>query len=456
MTVRGEVVVPGDKSTTHRALILGALASGTTTVSGALDSADTRASASIAAALGADVRWDADRDVEVVGRGEAAPLRSGTHDDPLVLDCGNAGTAARLWLGVLAGRDGHWRLDGDASLRRRPMARVTGPLAAAGARVSGDRLPLDVHGAALRGVRHVVELPSAQVKSALLLAGLVADGPTTVVQPVPTRDHTERLLPRFGVRCEVDPGAATVHPDAPVAAQLDVPGDPSGAAFFCVLGAIVPGAELLLPDVGLWPRRIGFLAALDRAAADVSVVARERSRSATLGGTALTDRPARASVDPVGALRAAHSPDLAAFDITPRDVPDLVDEVPILAVAAACARGTSRFAGLDELRVKESDRVATVAALLASFGAQVDLGDDELVIRGAGREALSLPSRLEAHDDHRLAMCQAVLALAVAPPPDRAALLDALDLRAAAVSYPGFADELRRLVGSTRDPHAEA
>lgn len=440
-----ELAVPGDKSCTHRALMLGALASGTTTVTGALDAADTRSTAGVAAALGAQVTWPDGGDAVVVGRGDEA-LLSGTADDPLPLDCGNAGTAARLWIGLLAGRNGHWRLDGDASLRSRPMGRVTTPLADAGAHFDGDRLPLVVHGADLRGTRHVVDLPSAQVKSALLLAGLAADGPTTVVQHVPTRDHTERMLPRFGVRCDVEPGAATVHPGALVGTDVHVPGDPSSAALLCVLGAVLPDAELLLCDVGLWPRRIGFLAALDAARADVSVVARQRTRTASLGGTALTDRPAHVQVDPIGDLRAAHSPDLQPFDLTPRDVPDLVDEIPALAVAAACAHGTSRFAGLGELRVKESDRVATVAGLLASFGARVDVDDDDLVIHGAGREALSVPSQLERHDDHRLAMCQAILAVTAAAPSDRAVALAAVDLSSAAISFPGFAEGLARII----------
>ncbi len=445
-----EVHVPGDKSCTHRALMLGALAAGETRVAGALDAADTRSSADVARSLGADVSWpEASDTVTIAGVGDRA-LASGTRDAPLLLDCGNAGTAARLWLGVLAGRDGHWTLDGDASLRSRPMRRVTAPLAEAGAEFDGERLPLTVHGARLRGRRHVVELPSAQVKSALLLAGLAADGPTTVVQHIATRDHTERMLPRFGVACAVEPGEATVTPGALSATSIDIPGDPSSAAFLAVLAAITDGVEMVIPHVGLWPRRIGFLAALERAAADVSIVSRERTRVPTLGGTALTDRPSSAAVDPMGALRAASSRDLAPFDITEREVPDLVDEVPILAVAAACARGgVSHFHGLAELRVKESDRVATVAELLRSFGVDVVATDDALAIAGRGVEALSLPSSWASHDDHRLALAQAVLAMAVAGPDARLDVLAAIDLTSAAISFPRFGALLREIVAAS-------
>jgi 3-phosphoshikimate 1-carboxyvinyltransferase len=433
----GETSVPGDKSTTQRALLLGAVAGGTTVARSALRADDTLATASIVAALGAQVAWDAGDDALVVRGAEtlASPEER--------LDCRNAGTAARLLLGLLAGREGRWRIDGDASLRRRPMGRVIAPLAAMGASIRGESLPLLVEGAALHGARLVVDVPSAQVKSALLLAGLCADEPTTVVQYVPTRDHTERMLPRFGIRLDSQPGEVTVHPGRPRGTELVVPGDPSSAAFLVVAALLAPGSDLILRDVGLWPRRVGFLDVLEHAGADVMVTRRAWDDTTTgaaprpLGETANTlpvPPGHRQASDPRGDLRAGGS-ELSAFEISPEQVPDLVDEVPILALAAARARGTSRFAGLSELRVKESDRVTGTAELLAALGVPVEVGDDTLTITGV--DAFTRPGRPLDFDDHRLALTAAVACLVSGwplPP-----------LSAAEVSFPGFADLVARL-----------
>ncbi len=432
----GDVRVPGDKSVTHRALLLGAFAEGITTIRGALRAADTEATAAIAAALGATVTSVPDG-WRVTGT--AAPRTTGS------LDCANAGTAARLLLGLLAGRVGRWTLDGDESLRARPMGRVVHPLREAGAsieatRASDDlRLPLTVTGTPLRGRTHQVEVASAQVKSALLLAGLVADSPTTVIQHAPTRDHTERMLPAFGVRLEASPGTTTVHPGPLHAADVDVPGDPSSAAFLLVAAALVPGSDIRIRDVGLWPRRTGVLRALERAGAGVMVLARQLDAGADsreLGTTAMGQGGVPARGDPRGDLRMGHA-ELTAFDIAPEDVPDLVDELPILAVAAARARGTSRFAGLAELRHKESDRLATIATLLESLGGRVDVVDDGLVIEGV--ESFSVPADPPVFDDHRLALAQAVAHRSVgAPLPD---------LSSSSVSFPGFEKLLGALSG---------
>lgn len=436
----GETSVPGDKSTTQRALLLGAVAEGTTIARGALRADDTMATAAVVASLGAQVAWDAGANALVVGGTEslASPEER--------LDCRNAGTAARLLLGLLAGREGRWRIDGDASLRRRPMGRVIAPLAAMGASIRGESLPLLVEGAALHGARLVVDVPSAQVKSALLLAGLRADEPTTVVQHVPTRDHTERMLPRFGIQLDSQPGEVTVHPGRPRGTELVVPGDPSSAAFLVVAALLAPDSDLILRDVGLWPRRVGFLDVLEHAGADVMVTRRAWEDGAggdgdaplPLGETANTvavPPEHQHASDPRGDLRVGGSA-LTAFEISPEQVPDLVDEVPILALAAARARGTSRFAGLSELRVKESDRVAGVAELLSALGVPVEVDDDSLTITGV--DALTQPSRPLAFDDHRLALTAAVACLVSGwplPP-----------LAAAEVSFPGFAD----LVGGLR------
>jgi 3-phosphoshikimate 1-carboxyvinyltransferase len=454
----GELRVPGDKSVTQRVLLLGAVAQGETVARGALRAGDTLSTAGVVAALGARVAWDeAPGGPTLRVTGVETPA-----SPPAPLDCGNAGTCARLALGLLAGHRGRWTLTGDDSLRRRPMGRVVQPLAALGARIEpaaphgvADRLPLAVHGAALRGGSIEVALPSAQVKSELLLAGLRATAPLTVAQHVQTRDHTERLLPRFGLRVQSEPGATTVHPGRPRAATLDVPGDPSSAAFAIVAALLAPRSELWVRDVGLWPRRTGFLRVLLAADAGLMVLrrratsalafagpmagaARETGGEVALGETAETRAWAGpAHDDPRGDLRAVGC-ELSAFDIAPEDVPDLVDEVPILALAAARARGTSRFAGLAELRVKESDRVATIAELLCALGITVRVLDDGLEIDGAPqwRE----PSRWPVFDDHRLALCCAVAALV-----EDWALPPGASLAAAGVSWPGGVEALAAL-----------
>jgi len=453
--LRGEVAVPGDKSVTQRALLLGAFADGTTHVTGALRAGDTLATARVIDALGARLAWaggEGGRPVPGTGGAEAgdsaATLRIEGAPAPAVpaapLDCGNAGTLARLLAGLLAGREGTWTLDGDASLRARPMDRVATPLRAMGAEITTERgrLPLVLRGRALRGTRHVLEVPSAQVKSALLLAGLSADGPTTVVQHAPTRDHTERMLPAFGARVRVVPGEATVEPGPLRGADVRVPGDPSAAAFLAVAAAIVPGSRLVLRDVGLWPRRTGFLRALERAGVPI-VIAQRRGRApgaVPLGGTAMTEGAARGR-DPHGDLLVSHGP-LAAFDVAPADVPDCVDEIPILAVAAACAEGTSTFAGLGELRVKESDRVAAIAGMLDDLGVCVALDEDVLRITGRpegfARGATLRGTRGER--DHRMVMAAIVAGL-------RAPEGEGVEVEAGAaeVSFPGFGQVLAAL-----------
>lgn len=454
----GELRVPGDKSTTQRVLLLAAMAEGETLARGALRAGDTLATAGVVAALGARVAWEeAAAGPTLRVQGAPAPASPSAP-----LDCGNAGTCARLLLGLLAGHDGAWTLTGDDSLRRRPMARVVEPLATLGARIdpaapggSPDRLPLTVQGAPLRGGHIEVALPSAQVKSALLLAGLRADAPLAVLQHVPTRDHTERLLPRFGARVEVEAAAVTVHPGALRGATLDVPGDPSSAAFPLLAALLVPGSELWLRDVGLWPRRTGFLRTLLAAGADVMVLhrratsahafagvaagaARETTGPVVLGETAGTRAYAGPpDDDPRGDLRVTAST-LAAFDIAPEDVPDLIDEVPLLALAAARARGTSHFRGLAELRVKESDRLATTVELLSALGVPTRVRGDGLQIEGVPE--LREPAHWPVFDDHRLALCCAVAALVEGwRMPQREALATG------EVSYPGFAGSLEAL-----------
>lgn len=412
--LRGTLHLPGDKSTTHRGLLLACCARGTSVLRGALDAADTRATAALVSALGAEVEWDAEQ-LRVTGCPQP-------HSPTDVLGCANSGTTARLLCGLLAGRRGRWTLDGDASLRRRPMERVLAPLRELGAEFSGGSMPFVVHGAALRGGEVSVAVPSAQVKSALLLAGLSCDRPLRVVQHTPTRDHTERMLPAFGAQLEVEPGVITVQPGELTAAEVDIPGDPSSAAFLVVAALLLPGSRLRLRDVGLWPRRTGFLSALERAGAEIEVLARSGGGVPGAVGE---------GGDPRGDLLVRAAP-LQAFEIAPEDVPDLVDEVPVLALAAALAEGTSRFAGLAELRLKESDRVAATAEMLRALGVAVELTDDELTI--TGRPQLQGQADCD-HSDHRLAMTAALARLISGEPLPR-------DVPAASVSWPGFLEAL--------------
>ncbi len=437
MPLLGKVQVPGDKSTTHRALMLGAIADGRTRMTGALQSEDTLATVRALQSLGVSVEQVHSTDsaewcvtgLEVFSS-EGGPL-----------DCQNAGTAARLFLGLLAGRQGKWTLDGDTSLRGRPFGDLVRLLGQMGAQISGDELPLTIEGCALMGGIHHVEVPSAQIKSALLFSGLVADGPTTVVQHVATRDHTERLFARFGIPVHREPGKIIVEPCRPVATELTIPGDPSSAAFFVVAAILVPGSEIRLTDVGLWPRRLGFLSVLDRAGADVMILSRQyggQDGPLLLGETARTEVADDETVDPRGDLRAGSS-ELDAFEILPEEVPDLVDEIPVLAVAAARARGISRFRGLSALRSKESDRVEGVLTLLRGFGVPVEMQGEDLLITGVEKFQVSAP--VPRFADHRLVMAQAVACVAGGIPLDRGG-------GETKVSYPEFWIHLEGLLGA--------
>ena len=346
-----------------------------------------------------------------------------------VLDCGNSGTTMRLMLGLLAGRAGrHFVLNGDASLRRRPMRRVAGPLAEMGAvihgRQDGNLAPLAITGRSLHGATIHTPVASAQVKSALLLAALTAAGPTTVIEPALSRDHSERMLRAFGANLVVGgPGGieVTVTPGARLRGQeVVVPGDISSAAFWLVAAAITPGADLTVKNVGLNPSRTGILEVLEQMGAALTVL-----------------NPRDVAGEPVGDLQVSHGP-LKAFTIGAELIPRLVDEIPVLAVAACCAEGVSRIRGAEELRVKETDRLAVMARHLRAMGARLQEHPDGLTVVGAtalhGAEVAS-------ETDHRVAMSLAVASLV--------AHGDTLlhDSAAAAVSYPGFWDDLARLRG---------
>ena len=422
-SLSGRVTVPGDKSISHRSLLFGAIAEGTTTIEGLLPAEDPLSTAACLRAMGvaiSPITPGATVTVQGVGL-------EGLQEPSVILDCGNSGTSMRLMLGLLAGRSGrHFILDGDASLRRRPMRRVGQPLSAMGAEVrgrdSGNLAPLAVQGRQLKGTVIGTPVASAQVKSALLLAALTADGPTTVIEPAQSRDHSERMLRAFGADLEVDGEMGrhiTVRPGANLRGQsVVVPGDISSAAFWLVAGSLVPGADLTIENVGLNPTRTGILEVLEQMQARIEVLNRR-----DVAG------------EPVGDLRVRQAP-LQPFAFGESIMPRLVDEVPILSVAACFCAGESRISGASELRVKETDRLAVMARQLRAMGADIDEHEDGMTIRG-GRPLQG--TALDSETDHRVAMSLAVAAMLASGDSTLARS------EAAAVSYPTFWDDLARL-----------
>lgn len=415
--LHGELAVPGDKSVSHRAIMFGALAEGVTRIEGFLEGEDTRATAAIFAKLGVRIEAPSDgvRIVHGVGLHGLRPTGE-------ALDCGNAGTAMRLLAGLLAGQRFDSVLVGDESLSMRPMKRVIEPLEALGARIDSNdgRAPLRIAGGQpLRGVETVLPVASAQLKSALLLAGLYADGETRVHEPHPTRDYTERMLTAFGVPCDFAPGFAAVRGGAALrATEVDVPADFSSAAFFIVAASVVPGSELLLRKVGMNPRRTGLLHVLRAMGADI-----------------VEENPGQQGGEPVCDLRVRHAP-LRGIEVPVEHVPDMIDEFPALFVAAACAQGDTVVRGAAELRVKESDRIATMAAGLRALGIEVDETPDGATIHGGALRG----GAVESHGDHRIAMAFAIAAQCA----DGEVRIG--DVANVATSFPGF-DALARGAG---------
>jgi len=408
-SLHGELRVPGDKSVSHRALMLSAIAEGTSRIHGFLEGEDTRATAAVLSKLGVRIETPSSgvRVVHGVGlqglRGSSEPL-----------DCGNAGTGMRLLTGLLAGQAFDSELVGDASLSKRPMRRVTDPLTQMGARIdSRDGLPpLIVHGGqAMRGIRYELPVASAQVKSALLLAGLYSEGVTEIIEPHPTRDYTERMLAAFDWPIDFSPGHASLEGGHTLhATDVEVPADFSSAAFFLVAASIVPGSHLRLPAVGLNPRRTGLLYALR-----------------LMGANIVIESPRESGGEPVGDLVVRYAP-LHGIELPESLVPDMIDEFPVLFIAAAVATGTTTIRGAAELRVKESDRIATMATGLRALGASIEETPDGAIIGGGKLGAGSVQSHL----DHRIAMSFAVAGL-VAEAPVRIN-----DCSHVATSFPGF------------------
>ena len=423
----GSVRVPGDKSISHRALMFSALAVGESRIEGLLEGEDVLATAAALRAMGATIDRHGDGAWTVHGVGVGGLLQP-----PSALDMGNSGTSTRLLMGLVASHPITATFVGDASLSKRPMARVIDPLSRMGADVTaspGGRLPLMVRGLCPAvPIAYTLPVASAQVKSAVLLAGLNTPGITRVVEPVPTRDHSERMLAGFGADLTVEEtpegrvislrGEAELRPQAIV-----VPGDPSSAAFWLVAASVVPGSGLLVGNVGLNPTRTGLVAALRMMGADI---AEENAR--TVGG------------EPVADLRVRHAP-LSAIDVPPDLAPSMIDEYPALFVAAAFARGRTVARGAEELRVKESDRIAAMAAALGANGVAIEEHPDGLSVEGTGGEPIPGGGTVATRLDHRIAMSMAVAALHARAP----VTLD--DAAPVATSYPAFFPTLDDLTG---------
>ena len=416
----GSITVPGDKSISHRSLMLGAIAKGTTRIKGLLLGEDPRSTAACFSAMGAKVSALEDEWVTVEGTGGSLQEPDG------VLDAGNSGTTLRLMLGLLASQPGKFfAVTGDDSLRSRPMKRVIAPLAQMGAAIAGKAdntlAPLGVTGKQLSPFHYHSPIASAQVKSCILLAGLSINGDTTVSEPTLSRDHSERMLKAFGAKLSIDKAtnSVTLHGPAQLEGQtVIVPGDISSAAFWLVAAAITPGSNLLIENVGINPTRTGVLDALAAMNADITL---ENQRDAT--------------GEPVADLRVRHS-QLKGCTIGSELIPRLIDEVPILAVAALFAEGKTTITDAAELRVKESDRLAVTTSELTKLGGQIVEHPEGLEITGMGPDAVLAGATLDSYTDHRIAMSLAIAAT-------RAQSVVKIErAEAAAVSYPSFFETL--------------
>ena len=429
----GELRPPPDKSVSHRAALIGAMADGPTRITGYLDSEDTRATLRAVEAVGAEVReGDPDQHgglfVEVEGIGLRGPR-------PAEIDVGNAGTLLRIMPGWLAGQaEGQWTFDGDESIRRRPVDRIAEPLRRMGAEIEchDDRLPpLRLRGSPLRGIRYELPVASAQVKSCVLLAGLLADGDTTVTEPVPSRDHTERMLASMGATLHRDGDSVTIEPAERLeAGDVPVPGDFSSAAFFIAAGLIVPGSRLSLREVGINRNRIGLLTILSRMGVEMG--------GPHAPGRSMTVSDIREpGPEPVATLSVGPA-SLRGATVTAEDVPGMIDELPLVALLGCFAEGETVVEGAAELRAKESDRIAGVVEGLSGLGAEIEARADGFTVRGTGGLR---GGELDARGDHRLAMLGAIAGLA------SEGGVEVSGFDAVAVSYPRFESDLRSLPG---------
>lgn len=420
MIVHGTVRVPGDKSISHRALLLAALARGTSTCTGLLTGEDVRHTAAMLRRLGVSVTaLRAGAVVSVTGARFRSPRDT--------LDCGNSGTTARLGLGVIAGHPIRARLTGDASLRRRPMRRVVDPLLSMGATFqnSAEHLPVTVQGGGLRGITYESPVASAQVKSAILFAALASRVPVTVAEPWPSRDHTERMFVHLGLDLRVTNGAVSYQPSTVAVPpfELTIPGDFSSAAFLIGAAILAERGELLIEGVGVNPTRAGFLVALERMGAHV-----ERLNLRAEGGEPVADLLIRPAA-------------LVGTEVPAAEVPAVIDEIPLLAVLASRARGETVFRDVGELRLKESDRLELVAANLRNVGVMAEARSNDLFVVGTDRAPRGV---VETARDHRLVMAFAVLGTI------RGAAIRLSERRSVAISYPGFFATLQAIGRGSR------
>jgi 3-phosphoshikimate 1-carboxyvinyltransferase len=410
--ISGVVRVPGDKSISHRAVMLSALAEGESRIRGFLHAGDTLCTVAMMRALGAQVVEESPTELRIAGRG----LR-GLSEPEDVIDAGNSGTTMRIGAGILAAQPFMTIVTGDRYLRRRPMKRIVEPLTRMGASIAGRRgntlPPLCIRGGKISGMRYEMPVSSAQVKSAILLAGLYAGGPTTVVEPLPSRDHTERMLSSMGAKVARRGDEVIVQPASTLRPlSIDVPADISSAAFFIVLSACVPGAELRLPGVGVNPLRTGLITVLRKMGAEIRLESLREE-----GGEPVAD------IVVMGA-------ELTGTEVSPREIPSLIDEVPALCAAAALSNGRTVIRGAGELRVKESDRIGAMASALSSLGVSCEEYPDGIRIDGP---AEILPGvRCDSRGDHRIAMSLAVLSAAAAVP------VGITDTDCIDTSFPGF------------------
>ncbi len=421
--LRGSLTPPADKSISHRAAIIGAIADGPTRVLNYLDSDDTRSTLSAVAGLGAMVNPEPlnamPEEFTIEGVGPTGPRSLGR------IDVGNAGTLMRLLPGWLASCDGGlWRMNGDASIQKRPVDRIADPLRLMGAEieVTNDRFPpIRIDGHRLKGVEYELPVASAQVKSCVLLAGLQADGPTTVIEPVPTRDHTEVMLAAAGADIERSSGRVTIRPGASLKLdQVEVPADISSAAFFIVAATIVPGSEVVIDRVGVNPTRTGIIEIMRRMGAEIELEPQEGAEG-----------------EPIARITVRSAP-LSGTHVGGAEIPLAIDELPLVALAACYADGETVIADAEELKAKESDRIAVAVGALAGFGANIEARDDGMRILGSGGLE---GGRINSHGDHRIAMLGAIAGVASR----QGVTVDGME--AAAVSYPTFQQDLDRLIG---------
>lgn len=423
--MRGSTHVPGDKSISHRAVLFSAMAEGTSRVSGVLDSADVRSSIGAVRALGAQVNLEKQPDGSlaggITGWGAAGPSQP---EDPI--DCGNSGTTVRLLMGILAPWPIRATLTGDASLQKRPMRRITAPLMKMGAHfepAGQEHLPITVVGGGLHPITYDAPMASAQLKTAVLLAGMYADGTTTLNEPAPSRNHTELMLPEYGVATTAGERTASVTgPAQPQASEVLVPGDPSSAAFLVCAAVMCPGSTIQVENVSLNTARIGFTRTLERMGAEVSV-----------------SRAGAAGKEPYGIIEACYTPHLRGCEVPAEKIAGIIDEIPVLALVAAHAHGVTVFRQVNELRVKETDRLAAIIDGLAKLGVDAWCEGDDLYIEGQPDLAVPEGLQFDSLGDHRLAMTWSLVGLTGKMP------VSIKNFEAVGVSYPGFLTDIERL-----------